>query len=485
MIKSLFKDSLTYSVSGFLNRGIAFIMLPFYTRVFSPRDYGILDIITVTIFFITNVVSLQINQAVGRYYVDTDSPSQKITIVSTGFVHYVISFGFTASIIILLSKSISSALFQTDSLSGIISIAALFVIFLSLYYYTSILFRYRFESKRFSLISILNVILNASLIIFFVLFLKFGLLGVFWGKLVSCFIVFILSFLLLKDNFDIKKISFSVWKKMVKYGTPLIPAVMLLLVVQYCDRFMIIHFLGLGDLGIYAIGIRLATIITLLFIGFKFAWGPYVFDNYKDPKTKEVMSILFKYLFLLSILLVLLITLFSPELLFILTTKSYYGAYRVVPLLAGSTVLYTLGAYFSFGFGIAEKNIFSFYVNLIAAAVNVVLNILFIPRFGIQGAALATFLSMLVFFVSSLYLSNRLYKVDFHISKLFIPILAVLAGVIFGLKFFGSDLGLGPIVFKIIIVAIFVAILFLIKAVDIKEIKRSIFKEKQLDPEVN
>jgi len=174
MIKSLFKDSITYSIAGFLGRGIAFILLPFYTRVFTPEDYGILDIINVSILIITNTVSFQLNQAMGRYYVDTDSPSQKITIASTGFVHYIVSFSLCAFVFILFSKNISSVLFRTDSYSNIITIAGLYVVSFSMYYYTSILFRYRFESKRFSLFSVLNVILNASLIIFFVLFLKIG-----------------------------------------------------------------------------------------------------------------------------------------------------------------------------------------------------------------------------------------------------------------------------------------------------------------------
>lgn len=477
MLKSLFKDSITYSIAGFLGRGIAFIMLPLYTRVFSPEDYGILDIINVSILIITNIVSFQLNQSLGRYYVDTDSTSKKITIVTTGFVHYIVSFCITAFMIILFSKNISFFFFGTGLHSGIIKIAGLYIIFLSLYYYTSILFRYRFESKRFSSLSVLNVILNASLIIFFVLFLKIGVLGVFWGKLIASILLFSISFYLLKDNFNLINISFSVWKKMFKYGAPLIPAVLLLFVIQYCDRFMIIHFLGLNDLGIYAIGIRLASIITLLFIGFKFAWGPYVFNNYRNPRTKEVVSILFKYLFLLSILFVLIIILFSPELLFILTTKTYYAAHQVIPLLAWSTILYTIGAYFSFGFGIAEKNIFSLYINLVAAIINIILNYFFIPKFGIQGAALATFISMVIFFILSLSFSNRLYKINFHISRLFIPLLAVITGIILGLKYFGTDLGIMPIIFKLIIVMFFIIILFLTKAISLNEIKRSILKE--------
>jgi len=283
----------------------------------------------------------------------------------------------------------------------------------------------------------------------------------------------------LKNNFNLTKISFSVWKRMFKYGAPLIPAVLLLFVIQYCDRFMINHFLGLGELGIYAIGIRMASIIALIFIGFRFAWGPYVFNNYKNPRTREVVGLLFKYLFLLSMLLVLIIVLFSPELLFILTTKSYYAAHKVIPLLTWSTILYTIGAYFSFGFGIAEKNIFSLYINLVAAALNVLLNYLFIPRFGIKGAALATCISMLIFFLLSLSLSNRFYKINFHIRKLIIPIVVALSGMVFGLKFFKTDLGLLPIIFKLIIVLFFVTVLFLVKVISIKEIKKFILRETQ------
>lgn len=477
MINSLFKHSITYSIAGFLGRGIGLILLPFYTRVFSPKDYGILDLINISVLFITNIVSFQINQSVGRYYVDTDSVRKKITIVSTGFMYYVVSFCLATSLIIIFSKKISYTLFQTDSHSDIITIAGIYIIFLSLYYYTSILFRYRFESKRFSSLSILNVLLNSSLIIFFVLFLKKGVLGVFWGKLVSSIFLFTISFYLIKNNFNFKNFSFRVWKRMFKFGAPLIPAVLLLFVMQYCDRFMINYFLGLSHLGIYAIGIRLTSIISLLFIGFKFAWAPYIFKNYREPRTKEVISILFKYLFLLSLVFVLIITLFSPEFLFILTTKNYYDAYKVVPLLAGGTVLYTIGAYFSLGFGIAEKNIFVFYINLIVAILNIILNLTLIPRFGIQGAALATFLSMLTFFILSLSISNRLYKIDFNISKLYIPIMVVVAGVILEMKVFGAELSILLMIIKLVIVVFFMAILFSSKVISYQEIKELILKK--------
>src|SRR5205814_2027610 len=83
MLRRFFKDSAIYGVSSIITRGIAFLLLPFYTRVLSPTDYGIVDLLTIFAALVNLTVALEISQGLARYFTDAETEPEKIEYAST------------------------------------------------------------------------------------------------------------------------------------------------------------------------------------------------------------------------------------------------------------------------------------------------------------------------------------------------------------------------------------------------------------------
>jgi len=419
MIKVLLKDSFLYTISSFLGKGIGFILLPFYTNIFTPSDYGTMDLVAISIILITNLFSLQTNQSLARYYVDAKSSNRKKSYFTTTFVYYIIIYFFVSTTLIIFNSEFSHLIFNDTKYSDVIILAALNIFFGSLYYIGSNLYRLEFESKKFTILSLAQILISSSFILFAIMILKIGLIGVFIGQLLAYFIF--LAFISKKiiSKTYIKLFSFVVLKKMFRFGIPLVPTVLVLLAMQFIDRIMITNMIGLDSLGQYAVAMKISSIIALLLSGFQLAFGPYVFSNYKDPKTKETIALFFYGINILSLMIVSFLLLFSFDILVLLTNESYTGAYTIVPLLALSTFFFSIGSYFSLGFAIANKNEIQTMIYIVIIFINIILNYFLISRYGIDGAATATMISFLFSAGLNLIISNRYYKINYNIKKLY------------------------------------------------------------------
>ena len=418
MLKLLIKDSLLYSISTFLSKGIGFILLPFYTNIFSPSDYGVMDLIAIIVVLVNNLFSLQTNQSLTRYYSDTRSSIKRKSYFTTIFIYYFIIYFFISLILILYSVEVSYLVFNSNEYDKIIILAALNIFFGSLFYIGSNLYRLDFESKKFTILSIMHVVISTSFILIAILILKIGIIGVFIGQLFSYIILLLYISNKIYTKIYFKLFSFKILKIMFRFGIPLVPTVLILLGMQYIDRIMISNMIDLNSLGEYAVAMKISSIIGLLLSGFQLAFGPYVFSNYENPKTKEIISLLFYSINVLSLIIVSFLMIYSYDILLLLTTTSYTEGYKLIPLLALSTFLFSLGGYFSIGFAIANKNEIQTVIYLFIVIINIILNYFLIKAYGITGASIATMVSFLISAILNLSISQKYYNIKYNIKKL-------------------------------------------------------------------
>ena len=203
-------------------------------------------------------------------------------------------------------------------------------------------------------------------------------------------------------------------KQMLRYGLPFILSGTLFYLLTYADRYFIINYGSVADLGLYYIGLSLAGIITLLFAGFQQAWSPILWSTYQDRDAKQFYSKLLDYAFSLSILAIAAISLFSREILMVLTTTDYLESYQVVPWLAFSILFSQVFSLFVPGINIAKKTIHYVWRGAVAVTVNIVLNFLLVPKYGIVGAAAATLAAAAISYVLILVMSQRYYPIQFN-----------------------------------------------------------------------
>jgi O-antigen/teichoic acid export membrane protein len=475
--KALLKDSFLYTLSSFLGKGIGFILLPLYTAIFTPSDYGVMDLIALSIVLISNVFSFQTNQSLSRYYVETKSSIRKKSYFTTIFIYYILIYFLVTISLFLYNEEFSFFIFNTVEYTNIITLAALNIFFGSIYYIGSNLYRLDFESKKYSILSIFQLILSSFFILFAIMIIKTGLIGVFIGQLLAYIILLIFISKKIASKINIKLFSIAILIKMFRFGVPLVPTVLVLLVMQYIDRIMITNMIGLESLGQYAVAMKIASIITLLLSGFQLAFGPYVFSNYKNPKTKETIALYFYVINILSLMIVSFLMLFSFDILQILTNVKYIEAHSIVPLLALSTFFFSIGAYFSIGFAIVNRNEIQTVIYLIIIFINIALNYLLIEKYGIKGASIATMLSFFLSAIINLIISNKYYQIQFNIKNLSFYAIQFIGVILLYNLFVKNNTSFEDYLFKILILLSWCIPIFLLENQRIKRCY-SLIKER-------
>ena len=413
MYKALVTDAALYSISTVLGRGFSLITVPIFTRILAPSDYGALDLLSYFAVFIPIIAGLALDQAVARFYPEATHDPEKKKIASTVIFYYLGAVLLTALAGMYFSAAIAEAWLDNQVDKATVAMAFIFVWVHSLYYVLNNQLRYMFLAKKFAFCNIGNTILSMILSVWFIASLELGVFGVFLAQTISQACFAILSLYYGRESY-----AFSFDRKclgmMIRYSAPLVPGSIAFFAMQYVDRYALNELRGLEDVGLYGIGARLASLVNLFLIGFQRAWFPIVMKTYKTPGAQEQFSSVFRYFVFASSTVIMVVSVFSEEILLLLTTAEFSQGYVVVPLLLASAVLACIGNYFSFGIQIRKKSAIRLYINLAGLVLNIALNLVLIPVFGLVGAALATFSSFLIMAVVAMTLSQKLYWVPYQ-----------------------------------------------------------------------
>ncbi len=430
MLKGLFKDTVIYGISSFVANGVGVFLIPFYTRVFSTAEYGIIDIIAVSTSFAIVLLSLQIEQAVARFYVDSESDTARVRVASTGLAFVVAVFLLFGAVGIVASPYLSRYGLEDESYTLVVVLAVANVFSFAIFSYAINMLKWRFESHKYALCSVGSVVVQASLI-FFLVSSGWGLEGVFVGYGAANLLFALCGIWLGRSSYGFE-LEWKVLGKMLSFGWPLAVSAVPVYMMFYMDRFFVKEMIGLAELGVYGVAVRLASVITLLLAGFQMAWGPFVYQNYRNPEAPATFASVFRYVMGLGLLGFAALSLFGPEVLRVFATGNYVKGHVIVPWLIAGHLLWSIGGYFSMGIRIEKKTGLIAVVSVFGMLVNAAMNVLLIPLLGIVGAAVATFSSFLLVAILSIRLSQRYYRIPYEWGRVLFAAAASISAVIIG-----------------------------------------------------
>jgi len=414
----LFKQSLLYAIGSFAAPLTAIFMVPIYTRIFAPEDYGVIDLIQITITFTVVFLIMGIDNATGRFYPDPENEQDKKVIASTS-LFYLASVLFIGSMLVIsFAEEISLLLFDTGIQGQYFMLAISAALLTQCSTLCLNLLKYNFRPIPHTVISVARILVNVSLAILLVVALRWGIAGVFGAVLITSGVFLVISLIFTRRYFSF---SFSTGrlKELLVYGIPLVPYGFTVYLIQYCDRYFLLHFSTLDQVGLYGVGARLALLISFLFLGTGAAFGPFLISSYRESDTKLVYRKFVDYSVAVTFLAVVGLSIFPKEILMIFTTSEYLGAYKVVPFLTAYVAFYYLGLLMSYGIQIAKKTKYFTLISIITAAVNIGLNYLLVPLYGMVGAASATLACSVVWCILLVYTSQRYYYVDYNYASYF------------------------------------------------------------------
>ncbi|MFC3940613.1 polysaccharide biosynthesis protein [Pseudomonas gingeri NCPPB 3146 = LMG 5327] len=412
MLKAILRDSLIYGLASVLSKGLAIFLLPLYTRVLSTGDYGAFDLLVTFGALVNLSVALEVSQGLARYWGDTEKQAERRELASTTFWFTLSMYGafFLASM--LASSQLNLLLLGNEAYLGVFRLGLGFIAINGIYYLLLNQFRWELRSKAYAVVSFCYALMTLGFAMVFCLLLGKGLEGVMLGQLLAALCSALISLWLLRTTFGF---SFDVHKllAMLKFSVPLVPAGLAVFVSLYINRVALVHFGSLEDVGLFGIGSRIAGLSALLILGIQAALTPLVYQHYREPETPAQIARLFGWFAAVALAGCLFLAVFARELLAVFATAGYFAGASLVVFLAPALLLSQMYI-FAPGIAIRKKTIWQLWVTLLSATVSAVGNWLLVPSWGVFGAALATLLAAMVFFLAWLLISQRLYRIPYN-----------------------------------------------------------------------
>lgn len=440
-MKELIKNFFAFGLATVIDKFILFLLLPLYARVFTPEEFGTVDLIQVIVGVVSIFTYLQLETSLQRYYYTEKERGKLIfTISSTIFVTSI----FLVMIGIMFSKSLSSLFFSDVIYKNVIIIALLQIPFSVINTINMVVLRFEKENKYFFISVIVRSI--SLVILVFVLIDKYKIIGLFYAQLISVIISTIVSTIFIRKHITLT-FSTTLIMKSFKYAIPQVPARIGSTANSYANRFMINSFLSIFYLGIFSMALRIGSIILLVHGVFMMAWNQFMFKVIEDPNHKKIFSSIFSMAIPLLFLMVSFITLFSYELIYYVLSPQYIEAYKYTGFIALAYSLLILKEIVDIGPKYKEKTYLLSVNFFISVVVNLITLFVLVPIIGLLGAVISLVLTNLSLLIASWYNSNRIYPINFSIRDLLINTFPLLVIFIFNFSEFSTLL-----FFKILLV---------------------------------
>lgn len=420
-MSKLAKNSFLYLITTLVLKGSSFLLLPFYTRLVSPEEYGAVYLITTLGAFLSMFLSLSVRGAISRFYYD-NKEHEALKEMFSSLVIFI--FGFSSIIYLVIFVFVSPLADYMNINNSTYLLLGLVTSYLTIFFPIILALLYVQEKgKTISFITILTGLFSIIIQLIFVVNMNDKVMAFMVSNLISGFLQLVL-FIFFSRNYFKFSLKFKDLKKYLTYSLHILPGDISVWIITFADRIMISKYNGSADTGIYSIGYKLGQAPEILFHSINKAYVPHVFNKYSDwnlKKEKDVIKIT-TYLFSLFTGLVFILTIFSKEFVLILS-KDYQESLWIMIII--------LFSYLLSGYKLIFHNPMSFNIKFVkyksgiwifAAMLNIGLNFWLIPKYSMYGAAIATLISYIITLIPILYLSNKALKINYPVIKYFIII---------------------------------------------------------------
>ncbi len=432
-LKRLLEHSVVYGLSETISRGTGFILLFIYVRILDDTEIGIRSLAYAGAGFVALFYTLGLDMAFLRYFMDSEYADKKDSVLSTAQAFTVVMGLLFLTGVFLFDSEVSQLITKSPENTYIIRLIFTILIFDTLVIYPSLVLRAENRLYYFSFISLCRFVLIITLNIILVWFLDRDLHGVFEANLISVIVIAVLLVPVNKEYLS-RRISYDILKKMLQFGIPAIFTLFFLRIIDYSDRYIIAYYFGESgtrEVGRYAPAYTLGMVGIMVFVNsFRLAWQPFFLSVKDNPDAKRLFSKVATYYAVIIGMVFLGVTLFRGEIFYRYTSGKYPATLAgIIPYVALAYILY--GFYFIMvaGVFIRKKTIYLPLAPITGAALNIGFNFLFIPRYGIIGAAYTTIIAYLAMVVILFVISRKIYHVQYEYYRLAV-VFFITAGLI-------------------------------------------------------
>lgn len=477
--KAVFQHGKWYILSSIFTKGVAVFLLPVYTNYLSPEDYGVLSSLNSIGRLLPIFISLYLDAAFGRFFHDFKNDKRKLSSLFSTIYWFVLVNGILmVGLVIASSKFWLRDLIQRDDWSFAF-LAFIPPLFLQVGTLGVVFLRQSLLARQTTIVEIITTIISVLSTLYLLIVKKYGVLANLSGSLLGALFIFTFYSIYFIRN-DLLRLYFSksVLKMCLIYSIPLIPNIAGGWIAGLSDRLIIAKYDSLTSAGLYSIGFNIAFILYIISDSITQVIEPVSMSGMVHDKENTLKKIANTSFAILSIMLMahLGITLFSKEILAILTQKSYHSAFIITAIISFPYVISSQYRLFSTVISYHKKTWILSSAGIISAFANLGLNVFLVPIYGYISAAIATIVSTLAYAIWIFVWSQKLSKVKLDINKILKTLLIYLIALIFGLYFLLKDISF--INFSVKLAVYSVALFLVVKFSIGLPLIRSLFKKE-------
>ncbi|MBN2829754.1 MAG: flippase [Candidatus Cloacimonetes bacterium] len=471
-IRNTAKHTAVYSIGNMAMKVLGFILLPLYTDKLLVSEFGTLGLLEVTAAFMIAVLGFRIPTAMMRWCANAKDVLEQKRVISTSVFSLLGILGLYSIIAFFMRNSFSQLLFRSDTFTPYLTILFISIAFEILNQIPFELIRFKQKSFLFTFLMLLRFGSTLGLNIYLIVFLNLGVYGIVLSNLISNILITLvtLPFLIKEMNLSFDRVIFL---EMFHYSFPLIFSQISTMLLSMSDRYILNHYSTLDQVGLYTLGYKFATVINVFILSsFQMGFLPIAYKMYDKPEAGRFFAKTLTYLVFISMIAGLGISFFSREVIQLMAKNSdYWAAYTVIPIISLALIFKGVQWIFSLGLHYVKKTKYNAYIVLLSAFVNIVLNFLLIPKFGIYGASFTTLFSMILMSVIYHWEAQKHYPVRYEISKLVLQICLGTALFLISLTFFNLPM-LPNLLLKLLLLCSYPFILYLLKFYEPVELDR-------------
>ena len=409
-VRRVFKDSTVYGLLGMITKAVSVILTPVYTAYLTQADYGVMSYVMMLSSMVGTIMFLGQTGSLILFYRSTSEEAEHRREMLFNVFWFTMLF---ASLMMLVCYALGPRYSYLVTGSRAVPFypylsLGLLIAFLGLpQAMQQAINRAQGQATLYTSLALLGFAINTGVTIYFVVVLREGAYGSLKGTLASAIVMLPIALVIIvrrwKPRFSLRLL----WRSL-RYGLPLVPHYFAAWVLTYIDRFLLLQLSTAAQVGLYSLAYNVSMVLNLFCASINTAWAPIYYDLADTPEGRAKLPRLTTVYASVVTALAIGYTLVAPDLLLVLANQRFHAAVSVVPVVAAGYYFFALYMVVSTPIFHHKKTTWAPIISGIAAAINVAVNLVLIPRYGMFGAAWATLIAYGFMFVIARMLSQRL-----------------------------------------------------------------------------
>lgn len=413
------KHFFTVGVGTIVNVLLGILTTPLITRIANPSEYGQLNIFNAYADISLAILFIGLDRGLVRFFYNKEDNKNQRSLLKLCFMVPIIAGLIVSFLFISLTKL---GIIRTQFQDYVMILLCTYVLVCIWNRLSILLLRLTYQTKKYTIITIIQKLVYCFIIIGFVLVIKkYYLLMLILSTLVSTLVGGIVATIYTKEYWifdDVKTPDNS--KEILKYSYPFIAYSCMDALLQSMDKLCINNYLTDYETGIYSSALALVAIFLMIKTIFDTIWVPMQTEHFvKNPEDKTFIQKGNRYITILLLFMCINAIMFKDILCYILGS-AYRSSAQIIPFLLFGSTLYAISDTTISGIEYSKKSYLHAIISAVALAVNFVGNNTLVPLMGPKGAAIATCSSFVVYLVMRIHYSNKYYYIDYGAKKLLV-----------------------------------------------------------------